>query len=518
MQFALLLNAYQFPQFMPVSIWLNRSLLIALVVALVVLISLTVSGRVTDFAKAFEYCISRMARVLAIRLYRLQRQLKAFTSDSAKAAKFFGAILCLLVAVGVAIANYAILEFSFQLFLPAGEALTAIAACYVLLKAVAGILIHFLEKGWARSIVIATILAASLCATSLAYMRALALSEANDIESVTTPIENPVKVNPNLLSEQDQESPPIEQEVKASDSSDSGWFGPDSREALLVAAVSLIIDTFELLCVFGALKLSTAGVVSLVIFPAIFPLTIVKEAFWLINRTRITSVISIPIQAFVESPRIIVVSTASALRRFSAFAIRELKLAGPEVAKQLRAALIHWRKRHIFRLKRDAALDRIALREANRRAKLESENNCADDERTSTRRNLQAGNEFLEEELAADLEHRAHINQALRAKATAVLTQNLDRVEMLFDEYSQVVVQEALQKSHEAGALAAGDVAEKITQTITEQYVQMTEPPVIPARHHSDFRFDEPRFQRKNGGPPKTTTSRVENVSANSTR
>jgi hypothetical protein len=497
------------------------ALLLSTVIGLLVLISLSVSGRLTEFAEAFAYCLSKMARVPALRLYRLQCQLKAFTSDSTKAAMFFGSILCLLVAIGVAIANYQVLKFSFELFLPTGEALTAIAACYVLLKAVAGILIHFLEKGYARSLVIATILAASLCATSLAYMRALALSEASNIESGTTSSENTVKINRDLLSEPNQPSEPLEQAVETSTGSvspDSGWFGPGSREALLVASVSLIIDTFELLCVFGALRLSTAGVVWLVCLPAIFPLTIAREAFLLISRTRLTTVVSISMRALVESPLIIAVSTTAALQRFVTFAIRELKLVGPEVVKLSRSAIMYWRKRHIYRLRRDAVSERIALREANRRAKLESEKHCDDDERASTRRSLQTGNEFLEMERAADLEHRAKINQAFRAKAVAVLTQHLERVETLFDEYSQVVVQEALEKRHDVGASVATGVAEKITQTIQAQCFRMTEPPVIPASHYSDFRFDEPRFQQQNGGRPKPTASRVEGSSTNSTR
>jgi hypothetical protein len=347
------------------------ALLLVLLVPLLV-VALSVSGRLAAFGEAFEYFIAEWFRAVANRLHSLQERLKAFASDAPNAGKFFSAILCLVVAVAVAVANYHILLFSFQFLLPVGDALTTAAITYVALRGVAGILIHFLDKGAARRIVIATILVASLCATTLAYMRAAAMTE---LSTATTLIEsngNEVKINTNLADGNNQTPEPAEQAIEPVTSDSGKLFGIFSPEGLLVAAIALVIDTFELLCIFGALKLSIAGVVSFVCLPVRLPVAITKEAFWLTHQTGLAALISIAVRALLETPKIIVLFSLRALKRLSLLAITALKSGAVALRKTGNVAMVRWRMRHIHRARRQGALERVELREENRRKEIRS--------------------------------------------------------------------------------------------------------------------------------------------------
>ena len=472
-------------------------LLILLVPALVV--ALSVSGRLAAFGEAFDHFVTELFRAIANRLQSLQERLRAFASDAPNAGKFFSAILCLVVAVAVAVANYHVLLFSFELLLPVGDALTTAAITYVSLRAIAGILIHFLDKGAARRIVIATILVASLCATTLAYMRAAAMTEVSNDTTLIDSNENVVRISPNLAEENNEASEPVEPAAEPI-TADSEWLFGLSLEGLIVAAIALIIDTFELLCIFGALKLSIAGVVWFVCLPVRLPLVITKETFGLIHQTGLAALISTAVRALLETPKIIVLGSVRALKKLSLFTITKLKKGVVALWKNGRLAIVLWRKRHIHQARRRAVLNRVLLREENRQAAIRSGNAYTDDYRASMRRSYQLENTFAEQELTADLEHRAQINRALRAKGFSILAQNLEEVELVFDDFSAQIKQGVLANSQAHGTAAADDLATTVAHAITAQYQRMSEPPVIPSKHVTRL---DPAL-RKNGNGVKS--------------
>ena len=469
-------------------------LVVLLISALVV--ALSVSGRLAAFGEAFEHFVIELFRGAANRLHSLQEQLKAFASDARNAGKFFAAILCLLVAGAVAVANYHVLYFSFELLLPVGDALTTAAVTYVALKAVAGILVHFLDKGAARRLVIATILVASLCATALAYMRAVAMMEVSKATTLTDSGENVLTINTNFAAGNEQTSEPIAEPI----SPDSEVLvGPFLLEGLIVAAIALVIDTFELLCVFGALQLSIAGVVSFVCLPVRLPLAITKEAFSLTHQTGLAAVISIAVRAILETPKIVTLWFFRILVKLSLLTITGFKSGAMALWIGMGVAIVRWRKRDIYRLRLSGVVERVALREANRRSEIRSSKDCDDDYRTSRRRSFQLENKFAEDELTADLKHRAEINRALRASGSAILAQNLEKVETVFDNCAALLKNEILARGHTSSTVAADTLAPTVTQAITEQYQRMTEPPIIPSKQVIRL---EPSL-RRNGGSLK---------------
>jgi hypothetical protein len=410
----------------PTSVW-STVFLISVLSLLVLVLSLAVSGRIADFGAAFENFITQLFRIPAVYLKGLHADLKAFAADTVSAARFLGAILCLVVAIGVAYANYEVLSFSFQLLLPVGTALTGVALSYVALKAVAGVMLDFLGKGPARQLVIVILVLSTLCSTVLAYQRALALSEANAALQSSERTEAEVKVNGDFVAA----SPAVEptNHVNAAPSNSGGPLGMFSREAGLVAAIALVIDLFELLCVFGALRLSTAGVVSFVCLPVQLPLTIARNTFYLIDQTSLAQVFSIIVKALLETPKIIVLAVFEVSKKFTLFLLKQIKVIAIETHHQGLAAIARWRKRRFHQLRRAEMWKRLALLENNKQAAIQFKKDCADDQRSAERRSLQLKAKFAEQELIADLEHRAEINRAIRAKAPYLLAQNLERVE-----------------------------------------------------------------------------------------
>jgi hypothetical protein len=415
----------------PVSTPVWSMLLLAGLVSLIALmVALAVSGRIADFGEAFEHFLTQLFRLPALYLKTLHADLRAFAAEPLNAARFIGAILCLVVAGGVAVSNFVVLQFSFQLLLPDGQALTAVAVTYVALKAVTGVMVHFLGKGHARRIVIATLSLSIVCSTVLAYQRARALSEVNSALQANERTEAVVKLNGDFASPTNPAVEPTES-VDAAPSNAAGPFGMFSLEAALVAAIALVIDCFELLCMFGALWLSTAGVVSFVCLPLRLPLAVVKNTFLLIDQTSLARLISIVFKALLETPRIIVLAVFEVSKKFSLFLLRELKVVAGEIYHHGVAAIARWRMRRIYRLRHAGVWERAKLIENDKCAAIRFRNDCADDQRAAERRSLQLQARFAEQELIADLEHKSELNRAIRTKASAVLAQNLERVESL---------------------------------------------------------------------------------------
>jgi hypothetical protein len=413
----------------PAPVW-STPFLIGMLSLIVLVLALAVSGRIADFGEAFEHFLTQLFRSPAVYFKTLHDDLRAFAADPVNAARFFGAILCLVVAVGVAIGNYFVIRFSFELLLPAGEALTAVAISYVFLKAVAGVMVHFLGKGLARRIVIFALLLSSFCSMVLAYQRAVALSEVNNALQSSEQTKAVITIDDNFALPTSSTVDPIEP-VAAAPSNPSGPLGMFSLEAALVAVIALVIDLFELLCVFGALSLSTAGVVSFVCLPFRVLLAVVKNTFLLVDQTSLARLISIVVKALLETPRIIVPAVLKVLKKLSLFLLEELKAIAVAIYHHGLAAIARWRKRRIYKLRAAAVLERVKSIESNKLAAIQFRNDCADDQRASERKRLQLQARFAEQELIADLEHKAALNRAIRVKTASVLEQNLERVESL---------------------------------------------------------------------------------------
>jgi hypothetical protein len=141
--------------------------------------------------------------------------------------------------------------------------------------------------------------------------------------------------------------------------------------------------------------------------------------------------ISIVVKALLETPRIIVPAVLKVLKKLSLFLLEELKAIAVAIYHHGLAAIARWRKRRIYKLRAAAVLERVKSIESNKLAAIQFRNDCADDQRASERKRLQLQARFAEQELIADLEHKAALNRAIRVKTASVLEQNLERVESL---------------------------------------------------------------------------------------
>ena len=141
--------------------------------------------------------------------------------------------------------------------------------------------------------------------------------------------------------------------------------------------------------------------------------------------------ISIVVKALIETPRIIVPAVLELSKKLSLFLLEELKAIAIATYQQGLAAIARWRKRRIYKLRAAAVLQRVKLVESDTQAAIQFRNDCADDQRASERKCLQLQARFTEQELIADLEHKAALNRAIRVKTASVLKQNLEKVESL---------------------------------------------------------------------------------------
>jgi len=318
------------------------------------------------------------------------------------AAKFLAAVFCLLLAVCVALANYVIVSFSFELLLPVSETSAALAAAFVALKGGAGVLFHFFESRAARLAVAAALALSSGCGVTLAYKRALAVEEMSRAAALSDAAseEGGVTVNAALqgVLSRPEESPEPAVTPAA---------GPASTGAPLVEAINLVMDMFEVLCVYGAFHLSAKGVVWACCLPLQLPLWLGKEGLLLLHRTRLTRPISILTQASFEAPYVVLAATLRAtLRLLRSVAGRALRVAAVLPAWQ-RDAPARWRMREIKTVRRAGALRRVRLREAHKT-----------------------------EGLAAALGHRRRASEQLHLTVLSALRDNLGRVEKLFASIS----------------------------------------------------------------------------------
>jgi len=284
----------------------RQSLGIMILVAVLLLaLLLNVSGQLKAFSDSLEEFLRELIHIPALRLNGLQAIIKA-RMDKEEAAKFLAAVFCFVLAIGVALANYMVVKFSFELILPVNEALTTLAAAFVALKGGAGILLHFFESRSMRLAVVVSLIFASGCGMTLAYKRALAIQELSNNSSalsVTASLEEGVKVNEAVLGKLRQAGELTSQANTPAvrlESSVTAWLF--SLEAPLVAAINLVMDIFEVLCIYGALYLSAKGVVWAVCLPIQLPVGIGKEFLLLIHRTKLMKVISVLLRASLEAP------------------------------------------------------------------------------------------------------------------------------------------------------------------------------------------------------------------------
>lgn len=457
---------------------IRHPLTMAIMVFALVAIFLIVSGQSGAFVEALEYSLRELIHIFALRLSRLHAVIKVQTSRS-EAARSLVSVFCFMVAIGAALASYVLVKFSFELLLPVGDVLTPVVVVFVVLKGAGGMLLHFFERRWLRLAVILALILAAACSLTVAYKRTLAIQELNNNAStVLLPGQSidGVKVNEAIL----RDLPPADRAVLETrtptadpTSSISTWLF--AQEALMVAAITLVIDAFEIICIFAAFHLSANAVVWVLCLPMRLPIGLAKEGLWLIDRTKLTRVISVLIAASLEAPKIIVAAALKMIGKVLHSTVEEARKAAAVFISAGRGLLAQWRKREITRARRNGVVERARLRESRKTADVRGVKERADDRLSSRLEVQQRENEFDKNERRATLEHHARMNQMRRDKGLLVFDQNLGEFEALFATFSAKLADAAGKNAEGFQVAKAATVADEVTKALSEQFKKMVE-------------------------------------------
>jgi hypothetical protein len=459
--------------------WIWNSLRLPLALAILGLVllflMLSVSGQRKAFSEALEHFLRESIYHTALRLSRLQTISKAKV-NKLETVKSSVALMCFVMAIGVAVASFEIIKFSLELLLPISGKLALVALVFCALKGVGGILLHFFEGHRARKVVAVTLILGILVGVILACRRTLALQELNNIATAVSVVDSPrdgVIVNGAILDDLRQSNESAPQVTSPSGHPESSLVTSFfSLDVMLVGAMTLVMDMFEILCIFGAFHLSANAVVWALSLPLTLPVGLAKEGLWLIFRSGLMRVISILIQAALEAPVLIAISARAMIR--SAFsktteAIR--RIAGALIASW-REQLVHWRRRKITRLRRRWMLERLRLHESHKTAETRALKERNDDRLASMLRRQQMENQFHERELKATLEHSAMVGKMLRDKGTSALDQKLEET---FARTSADLVDKATTKAERWCESEAEIAAEEATKAIATQLKKLSD-------------------------------------------
>jgi len=452
---------------------------VVMIIILILLMSLFLglSGNLDGFCKALAFSLPRLIEVPARRLGDLIDTIRKTKSE--KALEFIAAAICFPLAIGLAVANYYVVRFSLELFLTDfGSALTITAATFVVLKGAAGMLLHVLPRK-VKFVIVPTLIAACVCGAYLAYSRAEAMQEdkKNASASALAP-ESGVMINGGVLGDLTTTAAPAPQP----DSSPAGsWVAQlFSKEAAFVATLAVILDVFEIICVYGAFHLSAKLSALAIFWPLTLALTIVSEVVGFVKETQLMNVVAIMATSTLTALNTLIAGVARGIRDLSLAAAdgaKKIAARMRESWRNLRHNIRHWKARSIIskgvlerlRIRESEKVDQLRIRRSEKGMEAIDLLIRAEDLRQSTRVMKQAEHKFNQSELSRDLWDREQMNKKLRDTATSALVTNLDKMASLATLIGDELMAEAGKRAPEYYEAKAAPLAEETTDTVAFQ-------------------------------------------------
>ena len=451
----------------PSAEWIGNLIFgpVGLVIILILLFSLFLglSDKLGAFCNALEFTLPKLIEVPASRLRELKFTIQRTEGETR--LKFIAAAICFPLAIVVAVVNFHIVRFSLELSLTEYQgALTFLAAALVALKGASGMLLHVLKSRLVRFVIVFLLLAACVVGAFLAYRRAEAMQEDKRIAPVSAAApESGVMINEGVLGNLTATNAPAPQPDPSS--AGSLLVGLFSKEPIFVAALAVILDLFEIICIYGAFHSSASAIIWLLTLP----LTIANEVFGFVKETQLMNVIAIFATATLTALNTLITGAARVIRELSVAAMeggKKIAASIRESCRKLRDYIKRWKERKI---ERENFLYQLRIRESEKIMEEFDRWSQTEEQRQSTRAMKQEEHKFNQSELRQNLEHREQMNKELRDTATSALVTNLDKMAALARLIGDKLMAEAGKRADEYCEAQGTPLAEGTTEAVAFQ-------------------------------------------------
>lgn len=400
---------------------LSRSVWLALLGVLALSLLLNLTRQVEPFTQACAEFFQELIRVSYFRLSGLRRSLSRKLREEVPCppSRAFLGIFLIAVVIGAGLANYGIVKFSLEAFLPNPDSLSVLVAIFVCSKAAAGWLCHTTLKnlrasrtaGFACLLVFCLFVLSCVVDAFITYKR-VALIEA---------------VNSGTLSTTDV-------------------FSQFSEDATLMTAINLLMSCLEFVFAYAAFHLASKPITWLVFSPVLLPALLLERILGVVHKSTATKALTTLIDAVLSAPRVIAVGLIDLTRKL----FRALK----ESTKQTVTLLIIWyRQKELRKAIQVGEAERARLRQADETNEFLHTKNLNDARRAALLRKQEVEIQFEADELTATFKQRQEVNSVLRDQALIVATQNIAKMAEAFPRTFASLVDEAEAQAQTSRAL-----------------------------------------------------------------
>ena len=419
---------------------------------------LNLTDKVEPFAKAFESFFRELisAPYLALCRFREASARKLAEEVPCEPSRAIAGIGFFAIVIGAAVANYGVVKFSLEAFLPDTHALSVLVLIFVCSKAGAGWLSHLAFQHLPKNKLAILVLAVAfiffaltcLLDTGITYKR-VTLIEAANIETLSTS-NIPIRF---------------------------------SENAMFMAGLTLLMSCLEFVFACAAFHLASKPISWLVFSPVLVPAYVLELLLGVIHRSNVFGVLATLLSATLIAPKVIAVRAIEIARWF----LRSIK----ESAKRMGTSAIAWfRQRKVRKAQLDGEAERVHHRQSDETAEVIHTTKINDARRAAMLKQQQDEIQFGAQELAATLNKRREVNSVLRDTVFIVASQNIEKMAEVFPRTFASFVDKAEIQTQTSTDSQVEQVAEAMTMAAVRPILSMSYAQSSIDGHYPQIKYD----------------------------